>query len=132
MFSCVCVCVCVYYFYLFVVFWSAGRQQVTSLLREKRDTVEMAMYKSGFLGGRPQGGIPPCKRWVGFGRVLCCRLDDRGVSPRAATHSDVMRTVCRRDCGLENYLKVSPAAGRTLPITIHWKGLCCSFFGTHG
>ncbi|CAN0468296.1 unnamed protein product, partial [Ectocarpus sp. 12 AP-2014] len=41
---------------------ASASQSVTRLLRERRDTVEMAMYKSGFLGGRPQGGVPPRKR----------------------------------------------------------------------
>ncbi|CAM9659109.1 unnamed protein product, partial [Scytosiphon promiscuus] len=42
---------------------ACAAQSVTSLLRGKRDPVEMAMYKSGFLGGRPQAGIPPRKRY---------------------------------------------------------------------
>ncbi|CAM9244391.1 unnamed protein product, partial [Laminaria digitata] len=37
--------------------------QVTAVLRDKRPPVEIAMYKSGFLGGRPPGGIPPRRRY---------------------------------------------------------------------
>lgn len=36
--------------------------QLTTLLREGRDNVEMSMYKSGFLGGRPPGGLAPRNR----------------------------------------------------------------------
>lgn len=38
------------------------RIQVTSILSGGRDGVEMAMYKSGHLGGRPPGGVAPSKR----------------------------------------------------------------------